>query len=467
MKVVPWLVALAMTATLVTTSRGGSLYDGDESVYGEFSREMRNTGDPFALRWAGHVVHQRPPGYVWALVLSETVLGEGEGPLRIPSALATALTALVVAALARRLAGGDPAAGACAAGGYASMAFTWDFGRAVESDPLLGLLCVAAVERFVAASMGSDESTRRRRLVAFGALLGGACMVKQVVGFLPLSVVFGWWYPKRERRELWFALAAFLAVWLPWHVVMTARYGGDFWSGYVGFNVIRRAAAPLLLSTPVTFYWDAFVRREGWPFSLSTAAVLLVCCVRAWRRKSLEDAIAVAPVLLGFFAFTVARSRVEYYLVAVTPFLAVLAARASRRPILVGVLGFALGLVSHGTPKLAQLDRAPQIRALAESASRSGARRIFVSGIEPSGTFYYSRLPTSRVILDRGTFDRLHGLDIFALPGALTRLGELPHGPADLLLAKQGPELDRLLASESVFLPPLAERWPYGLYRLR
>jgi 4-amino-4-deoxy-L-arabinose transferase-like glycosyltransferase len=456
MRAVVPLVAALVAVVLLSTASGGSLYDGDEAVYGQMAREMRETGDLLTLRWDGQPAHQRPPAYVWMLATAAGILGEGEGPLRLPSALATALTVLGVALVARRVSGSHAVA-AAASVVYACLSMTWRYAQAVESDPLLACVCVFAVERFLAAmepALGDD--VRKRRLWVFGALVGFACLVKQGVGLLPLAAPLVWSVsrPGKNDQVVWrkVALPA-LIVWAPWHIGMLMHHGPSFLASYVGENVIARATSSVFAPTSPLFYGQVLARREGPVLASLLGLALVVALVRAVRTRHAPSLVACAVPLVALSALTVAQTRIEYYLVIATPFLAVCAALVARKPssaCAVGILVFLAGPIVHGWPILGPKDPSHDVRALAEKAHRDshGQGRLVVVGTQTSAPRYYARMPTARLTTDHATYQRLQTLARFGLPGTVAKTSpaavcESPFvRDATYLLVKDGPDGD-------------------------
>jgi 4-amino-4-deoxy-L-arabinose transferase-like glycosyltransferase len=443
-RLVPLAVALALAVALGLASRGGTLANGDEAVYAEMAREMREGGDWLTIRYDGHALHQRPPLYVWILAAT--------GASRLPTVLFTALTALAVAALARRLSAGDPVAAAVAAILYGVLDLTWRYGRALESDPLFALLCVLAVERFLA-----------RKSIAFGALVGAACMVKQVVGFLPvlapLACLLATPISRPSRRDVVLTLTAFTAIWLPWHLAMTIRHGAPFWQGYLLHNVIERTATPLLGETSPLFYLRALN-----PFLL---LLLPLALYRARTRSPLTLIAALIP-LCTLIAFTLARTRIEYYLLAVTPFLCAIPIVHPVARCLLPVACFLVQLLSSGLgrPFLAPIDPSAAIARLSRLAPHRGADRLLVIGMQPSAPRYYSALPTTRLLADRAEFDRWARIDVLAVPGGLalaTECTDPPFTSSALILVKRGDPTSERLASCLGEL--IDESPPYALHR--
>lgn len=81
------------------------LLDRDEPRFAEASREMLHSGDWIIPRLNGRDRFDKPPLIYWAQAFFLRTLGESAAAVRWPSALAAALTAVVIALWGRRIAG--------------------------------------------------------------------------------------------------------------------------------------------------------------------------------------------------------------------------------------------------------------------------------------------------------------------------------------------------------------------------
>ena len=77
----------------------------DEARYGIIPAQMVESGDWASLRLAGFRFYEKPPLMYWATAGSISVLGQDAFAIRLPSALATMVTALCAAWLAVRISG--------------------------------------------------------------------------------------------------------------------------------------------------------------------------------------------------------------------------------------------------------------------------------------------------------------------------------------------------------------------------
>jgi 4-amino-4-deoxy-L-arabinose transferase len=77
----------------------------DEPRYGIIPAEMVDSGNWLALRMAGFVYYEKPPLGYWLTAASMSAFGQNAFAIRLPSAVATLVVALVAAWMAVRITG--------------------------------------------------------------------------------------------------------------------------------------------------------------------------------------------------------------------------------------------------------------------------------------------------------------------------------------------------------------------------
>src|SRR5215470_17891244 len=81
------------------------LIDRDEPRFAEASREMIQRGDYVVPYFNDHLRLDKPPLTYWTQTVSYRILGQNDFAARFPSAVAAAVTALVIFSWGRRIAG--------------------------------------------------------------------------------------------------------------------------------------------------------------------------------------------------------------------------------------------------------------------------------------------------------------------------------------------------------------------------
>ncbi|MBI4511840.1 MAG: 5'-nucleotidase C-terminal domain-containing protein [Deltaproteobacteria bacterium] len=434
-------VLFASAVGLLTWGIGaGSVFNGDDATYALIAREMREGGDLLHLRLDGTVLHQRPPLYPWLLALSTSLLGETIFALRLPAVLMAAGTCVLVVRLGRLFL--SPVTAIIAGALFPTLALEFLYARAVVSDTTLAFLVTLTIYLLV------RSLEKPPALWGAAVALGLALMTKQVVSLLPLVALVAAWLvrgraglPSGKRLAMAGTLA--LAIAAPWHVTMLLIHGRDFLSGYLGFNVIARATSSVLAPTSPAYYLQVLWSKEG-PIALLALAGIPVLIARAALRRSATDALV--PLWFGvvFIGFSLASSRIDYYLLPAYPALVLLLCAplelVGRVPVVNAVLGIALVAASAGThlPKrLKAVDPSGEIKQLAEtvaSVSRPEDPLFVVDELHFAARFY-SRRPTMPVVTRKPNYQRLMGIELFREPGNMlyvpasevgARLAKLP-----------------------------------------
>ncbi|WP_246169804.1 ArnT family glycosyltransferase [Thermosulfuriphilus ammonigenes] len=150
------LAFLLVLALVFQGSRG--LYDRDETRYAEVAREMLVSGEYLIPQRDFRPHLTKPPLTYWALAASMKILGQNEWAVRLPNALAFALTAFVVGLIGEALWGRR---GLWAGVIYATSLFPFAAANIVTTDTLLVLWETAAAWAFVKGYL-SQRAERAR-----------------------------------------------------------------------------------------------------------------------------------------------------------------------------------------------------------------------------------------------------------------------------------------------------------------
>ncbi|HEY1792701.1 MAG TPA: glycosyltransferase family 39 protein [Opitutaceae bacterium] len=308
------------------------LVNPDEGRYAEIPREMVSSGDWVTPRLDGVPYFEKPPLMYWMVAGLEETLGRSEWSVRSAPALLAVLGILCACAAARRLYG--PPAGFWSGFVLGTFALYAGLAHLLGLDLAVTVFMSAALFCFIAAVQ--DPPGRRRRLLFWGmyAAAALATMTKGLIGFLiPGAVMFLWLLLVGEWRRLRpFYLASglvlFLAIALPWHLLMAQRNPGwaHFYLVYEHFQRFSDKGhgrfQPFYYFIPVLilgmFPWTGFL----WPALRSALA-------GGWaRRKENSEAwfLAIWAAFIFLF-FSKSQSKLIPYILPVFPPLAVLIGR--------------------------------------------------------------------------------------------------------------------------------------------
>ncbi len=314
----------------------------DSDLYGAIGLQAWNTGRLFPLMTGDQPYLNKPPLAFWIHGASMHLLGPSLLSARLPTLLA-ALGAVLCTVHAVRAASGRRAA--LLAG--LVLAATPEFFRhmhAVSLDMWLTFFFSAALALAVTASRRRAAGAPNAALwtIAIGIPIGLSLLVKPLVGFLPLGILSAWLLlsgPRRAATLVWLLAAAIIAIAiaLPWHLAMHARFGDAFLARYIGDQVVDRATGAAHNPSP-WFNYARTLTRTYWPW-LPLAVIAMVHAGRSLAGRSSPRARALALPLLWTVVWIVCLSafgdKAGRYLLPVYPALSWLigAWAASLRPI--------------------------------------------------------------------------------------------------------------------------------------
>ncbi|MHB9106785.1 MAG: ArnT family glycosyltransferase [Armatimonadota bacterium] len=205
----------------------------DEARFTEATREMLDTGDYLIPHFNGNPRYQKPILYYWIQAGSMRLFGVNETAARLPSAVATLLTVLLLHAFLLRwlvprkspdpdrvLAGRGAAFLGAAA--LAIMPLTAIWAHAAVTDPTLTLFITGAMLALLQADL--DTGRARRWYLAATACMALAFLTKGPVGVaLPAVVWIVYHLSRRSLRSTaravpWIgSIAVFLVIAVPWY----------------------------------------------------------------------------------------------------------------------------------------------------------------------------------------------------------------------------------------------------------
>lgn len=342
------------------------LLDRDEALYAEAAREMRERGDYIVPYNNNAFFLHKPPLLYWCQVACFEWLGETEFAARLPSVLATTLTALVVFGFGRRLYGTP-------AGFWAGVIFntslhTLVLARGAVADMPMILFSTLAVWAGWELVNPRDPAAARVKFPGwwwcFWTAMALAFLAKGPVGWLPLGALLlavGWTRHRGAVRALRWPVGVvwMLALVAIWGVPALMRTNGQYLTVGLGRHVLGRGFQAMdshggkglftyLASLPVYLItvWISFFPWSIWlPWLVRTAR-----CIE--RRFSAEVYLA-AGVVLTFTIFSLYRTKLPHYILPAFPLLSLLLAglwfRAGRtvqvwRGWAIAITVFALGL---------------------------------------------------------------------------------------------------------------------------
>ena len=238
------LIFLLSLPTLFAGLGQASLWETDEPLYVEASRQMLNSGDFLTPVFNGESRFEKQVLFYW-------LLGVTEWSARLPAALSGVACAVVLYGVGSRLS--SRTVGLMAAAGLLTMFRVAVFSRQAVTDVPV-LLCILLALYGLIRTLEGPETERRYALMAWVSM-GLGVLTKGPVGLLPLAV----WIPfllisgnraGLKRLNLATGIPVFAGVAAPWYGYMVWRYGLAYLDVSVMSEVVARVGATNLGGGP-------------------------------------------------------------------------------------------------------------------------------------------------------------------------------------------------------------------------
>ena len=306
---------------------GRPLMRPDEFRYGEIPREMLESGDFVTPRLLQARYFEKPVLGYWLTAGSFKIFGINRFSLRLPMALATGLTALLIALWIKRNSR-DMEWALWAALFHLSTVLGWMLGTTAVLDSILALFTTATlicVHQAVAAPKWNFE--RLVWLVLCGVTAGLGFMTKGFIAWAApgcATVAYLLW-TKRWKALLWLpwipllSLAATIAPWA-WEI---HRAEPDFWHYFVVVEHFQRFKSDTDQHPEPFWFYIPVMLGTLFPALLSVlhgAAAGKNVWKKVWRDDLWR--FALCAVVLPFCFFSASKGKLVTYILPCFPFAA-------------------------------------------------------------------------------------------------------------------------------------------------
>ncbi len=311
------------------------LFDVDEAVFAEASREMLETGDWITPQYNGADRFDKPILFYWLMASAFAVFGVGEFGARFWSAtFGVSLVVLITLFAWRRM---GPRVGLLSGLVAATSLEVVVLAHSAITDMILIFFITAGVLAWFAAVQATDSRARADAALIGSAALALAVLTKGPVGIVLPGLILALFLALRGgiREDLaqlpWGRmLLVFALVAAPWYALELQARGWAFVEGFFFKHNVRRFtgvisghAGPFYYYLPVVaigfFPWTAFVLpsfRWAWPSGW-----------RGLRRPTDREALGLLLLVwvgVVFVFFSAAGTKLPNYVASLYPPLALL-----------------------------------------------------------------------------------------------------------------------------------------------
>lgn len=332
-KAMVWCVAIASVAFLLNLGNVG-LIDETEPLFAEAARVMKVTGDWITPYYNGETRFDKPPLVYWGMAIGYHLLGVNEWAVRLPSALgAMALTCICY--------------------------YTYCHFQTQKAWILPGILCfnlhtiiwarTGVSDMLLSACMGGAlfcffwGYTREKQpqnwlqfphpwYLAFYILLALAVLTKGPVGIvlpgliiLAFLVYLGELKVVMQQMGVVWGLLIFLAISVPWYILVILRHGNDYINSFFGYHNLERFTSVVNRHSAPWYFYFLILLLLFAPWSTYLPAA--IAKVQVWRRRFwLQQSRQERLNLFAFFwlvsiflFFSVAVTKLPSYILPVIP----------------------------------------------------------------------------------------------------------------------------------------------------
>lgn len=311
------------------------LFDVDEAVFAEATREMVETGDWITPQYNGTDRFDKPILFYWLMAGAFTVFGVGEFGARFWSAAFGVALVMMLAAFGRRRMGARVGllSGLVAATSLEVIVLA----HSAITDMILITFITGGMLALYAAVQSVHAKAGARLAILGAAALGLAVLTKGPVGIvLPglILTVFLWlrggMWETAKRLPWWRMAAVFLAIVAPWYLLELHARGWAFVEGFFLKHNVRRFTGVISGHAGPFYYYVPVVAVGFFPWT-----ALLVPAVRwAWpsgwrglRRPTDREALGLFLLVWAgtvFVFFSLAGTKLPNYVASLFPPLALL-----------------------------------------------------------------------------------------------------------------------------------------------
>ena len=301
-----------------------SLYDWDEAIYAQVSKEMVQSGDWLRPHWGDKPWMEKPPLYMWMTSIFYFIFGISEFGARAPSAFSGIGLILLTYLIGKQVK--DKSVGILASVIMLTNYQFIDFARFGTTDITLTFFNYLTVYSYLRLK---DGNKLWWYLIWISFALG--IMVKSFAGLIiPLAVMIVLTIDKGiqsafRSRHFWIGIVIALLLVIPWHTYMVLEYGQDFIDKYFKYHIIDRFARPIEENTGSGFFYIEVLQKFFYPWFYLTPFALALN-IKENIKKPSSSFILLIIIILVSGLYTVARTKISWYILPVYPALSIIIA---------------------------------------------------------------------------------------------------------------------------------------------
>ncbi len=306
------------------------LFDVDEAVFAEATREMLETGDWITPQYNGADRFDKPVLFYWLMASAFTVFGVGEFGARFWSAaFGVGLVALIMVFAWRRM---GPRVGLLSGLVAATSLEVVVLAHSAITDMVLIFFITAGLLAWFAAVQATDSRARVDAALIGSAALGFAVLTKGPVGIVLPGLILTVFLALRGgmRESLsnlpWARMAlVFVLVAAPWYALELYERGWAFIEGFVLKHNVRRFTGVISGHSGPMYYYVPVVAVGLFPWTVFALPALRWAWPSGWRglrRPTDREALGLLLLVwvgVVFVFFSAAGTKLPNYVASLYP----------------------------------------------------------------------------------------------------------------------------------------------------
>ena len=311
-----FLFLLLYTFLLYLNLGRDALFDWDEGIYATLGSELLKTGNLFVSTWNQEVWFEKPPGIAWLSGLGQLIMGHNETGARLFTPLLSSLVLYNIYRIGLKLISWR--------GGIGAMALLAGFNlflgraRAVNTDMPLMLGITTTISLLL----------YERKPIYPALAIFFSIWFKGLAGSLSFLIALPLFFLQKKSYLLSFILYALLLI-VPWHLYSYLKYHSLFLDPYLHEQVIARVTTPIEFHLESRWFYFQYLYENLGLGVLLTSMLGAIFGLRDFlRTKKLPTLLPLWWLILPLALFTIAKTRIFWYILPAYPALALLSARA-------------------------------------------------------------------------------------------------------------------------------------------
>ncbi len=336
----PYLIIAPLALFFIFIKLGtNALIDVDEAIYAKVAKNILLTGNWLSLHWdsMNDFWFEKPPLYMWLTAGMFQILGYREFAARFWSAFAGLLCVILVYKIGTKMY--NRLAGIFSALMLLSTIHFLYYARNGMLDVSVTLFLIISFYFFYKIYKNYAD-VRLPRLLTWsllaGAAIGLGVMTKAIIGLLllPIYGIFMFYLMFKHKNlkgllSLIIITVGILIVAGPWHWYEYQLYGQDFLGDYFYDHILKRGMSGLGHEQPILWYLSVIKTSFRLWVAPLVAGLVFLPFIDKERKREYILLTVIAAYIFAFFSYS--EDKLQWYIIPIYPFLALLAGRFTER----------------------------------------------------------------------------------------------------------------------------------------